>query len=158
MHVSILKWQSWLKLKQYMTLTLLQLEYLLQSDYGLALENHTLTGFNITIFNIITVCFSLKILFSQFLIFVSYFICHCITPCNCQVKESLNNITQCAKSGDGNLLALSIEAARHRATVGEISDAMEEVSVFSLSFFIFFHFPLISPSPLPLPHPTHMSH
>lgn len=44
-----------------------------------------------------------------------------------KVKEALAAITECARSGDGNLLGLSIEAARHRATVGEISDAMEEV-------------------------------
>ncbi|GFS25262.1 methylmalonyl-CoA mutase, mitochondrial [Elysia marginata] len=44
-----------------------------------------------------------------------------------KVKEALDAITECARSGDGNLLGLSIEAARHRATVGEISDAMEEV-------------------------------
>ncbi|XP_059145475.1 methylmalonyl-CoA mutase, mitochondrial-like [Physella acuta] len=44
-----------------------------------------------------------------------------------KVKEILDAITQCARSGEGNLLALSIEAARCRATVGEISDAMEVV-------------------------------
>ena len=43
------------------------------------------------------------------------------------MKEALAAISECARSGDGNLLGLSIEAARHRATVGEISDAMEEV-------------------------------
>ena len=43
------------------------------------------------------------------------------------VKEALAAITTAAKSGDGNLLDLSIKAARLRATVGEISDAMEEV-------------------------------
>jgi len=43
------------------------------------------------------------------------------------VKESLNAITQSAKTGDGNLLALAVDAARKRATLGEISDAMEEV-------------------------------
>ena len=32
------------------------------------------------------------------------------------------------KSGNGNLLELSIEAAKHRATLGEISSAIEEVS------------------------------
>lgn len=35
-------------------------------------------------------------------------------------------ITKAAETGEGNLLALSIEAARARATVGEISDAMEK--------------------------------
>lgn len=42
------------------------------------------------------------------------------------VTEILNEITACASSGKGNLLALSIEAVRRRATVGEISDAMEK--------------------------------
>jgi len=42
-----------------------------------------------------------------------------------EVKESLNNLTECAKTGDGNLLDLAIQAARNRATLGEISDALE---------------------------------
>jgi methylmalonyl-CoA mutase len=42
------------------------------------------------------------------------------------VDEILEQIYQCAKSGEGNLLALSVEAIRRRATVGEISDAMEK--------------------------------
>ncbi|HBX67572.1 MAG TPA: methylmalonyl-CoA mutase, partial [Balneolaceae bacterium] len=42
------------------------------------------------------------------------------------VKTALNKLTQGAESGDGNLLALAIDAARERATLGEISDAMEE--------------------------------
>ena len=42
------------------------------------------------------------------------------------VKQALANITAAAKSGKGNLLDLSVKAARLRATVGEISDAMEE--------------------------------
>ena len=42
------------------------------------------------------------------------------------VESILEEIHQCAVSGDGNLLALSIEAARRRATVGEISYAMEK--------------------------------
>ena len=42
------------------------------------------------------------------------------------VAAALTNITASAKSGQGNLLDLSIKAARLRATVGEISDAMEE--------------------------------
>ncbi len=42
------------------------------------------------------------------------------------VKECLDKITQCAASGEGNLLALAIDAARERATLGEISDAMEK--------------------------------
>ena len=44
-----------------------------------------------------------------------------------KVTQALANITECAKTGDGNLLALAVEAARYRATLGEISDAMEEV-------------------------------
>jgi methylmalonyl-CoA mutase len=42
-----------------------------------------------------------------------------------KTEAALNALTQAARSGEGNLLALSIEAARARATVGEISDAME---------------------------------
>ena len=45
-----------------------------------------------------------------------------------QSEETLAAITKCCESGDGNLLALSIEAARARCTVGEITDAMEKVS------------------------------
>ncbi len=41
------------------------------------------------------------------------------------VEAILDDIYQCAVSGEGNLLALSIEAVRRRATVGEISYAME---------------------------------
>jgi methylmalonyl-CoA mutase len=41
------------------------------------------------------------------------------------VAAILEEIYQCAASGKGNLLALSIEATRRRATVGEISFAME---------------------------------
>src|SRR5690554_4029927 len=44
-----------------------------------------------------------------------------------KVKQALEAITECAKTGEGNLLALAVEAARHRATLGEISDAMEVV-------------------------------
>jgi methylmalonyl-CoA mutase len=42
------------------------------------------------------------------------------------VTAALADITNAAKSGEGNLLDLSVKAARLRATVGEISDAMEE--------------------------------
>ncbi len=45
---------------------------------------------------------------------------------NAAVKQALANITAAAKSGQGNLLDLSVKAARLRATVGEISDAMEK--------------------------------
>jgi len=41
------------------------------------------------------------------------------------VKDILEQVYQCAVSGSGNLLELSIEATRRRATVGEISFAME---------------------------------
>ncbi|WP_062342687.1 methylmalonyl-CoA mutase [Novosphingobium sp. CCH12-A3] len=41
-------------------------------------------------------------------------------------RAALNALTEGAKTG-GNLLELAVEAARHRATLGEISDAMEVV-------------------------------
>lgn len=44
-----------------------------------------------------------------------------------KVKECLDALTASAKSGQGNLLELAVEAARHRATLGEISDALEIV-------------------------------
>ncbi len=44
------------------------------------------------------------------------------------VKNSLEAITKCAESKEGNLLDLAIKAARNRATLGEISDAIEKVS------------------------------
>ena len=40
------------------------------------------------------------------------------------VANALATITEFARTGDGNLLAAAVEAARARATVGEISDAM----------------------------------
>ena len=40
---------------------------------------------------------------------------------------TLSALTEAAGSGEGNLLALSIEASRARATVGEVSDALEKV-------------------------------
>ncbi|HZT89610.1 MAG TPA: methylmalonyl-CoA mutase [Stellaceae bacterium] len=42
-------------------------------------------------------------------------------------EAALAALTAAARSGEGNLLALSIEASRARATVGEISDALEQV-------------------------------
>ncbi len=42
-----------------------------------------------------------------------------------EVTQSLTAITEAAKIGKGNLLALAIDAASKRATLGEISDAME---------------------------------
>ena len=47
---------------------------------------------------------------------------------NVDVKASLSAISDCVKSGKGNLLELSIEAAKNRATLGEISSAIEDVS------------------------------
>lgn len=44
-----------------------------------------------------------------------------------KVEEILAQITEAAKSGNGNLLELSIEAARRRVTLGEISDALEAI-------------------------------
>jgi len=44
-----------------------------------------------------------------------------------QVRETLERLTRCAQTGDGNLLALAIDAARAKATVGEISSALEAV-------------------------------
>lgn len=43
-----------------------------------------------------------------------------------KVEKALADITECAKTGEGNLLALAVEAARYRATLGEISTAMEK--------------------------------
>ena len=42
-------------------------------------------------------------------------------------RAALDALTAAAASGDGNLLELSVEASRRRATVGEISDALEKV-------------------------------
>jgi methylmalonyl-CoA mutase len=41
------------------------------------------------------------------------------------VRAALAALTACAEGGDGNLLDLSIKAVRLRATVGEVSDALE---------------------------------
>ena len=46
---------------------------------------------------------------------------------NEKVKDSLEKLTDCAKNYTGNLLDLAVEAARNRATLGEISDALEIV-------------------------------
>ncbi len=43
------------------------------------------------------------------------------------VKRALDAITECVKTGKGNLLELAVEAAKVRATLGEISDACEVV-------------------------------
>jgi len=42
------------------------------------------------------------------------------------VQAALEALTKCAETGKGNLLELSVEAARARATLGEISDALEK--------------------------------
>jgi methylmalonyl-CoA mutase len=44
-----------------------------------------------------------------------------------KVKASLAKITESAQNGGENLLSLAVEAARNRATLGEISDALEVV-------------------------------
>jgi len=44
-----------------------------------------------------------------------------------KVKEKLEQLVETAKTGQGNLLEIAIEAARYRATLGEISDALETV-------------------------------
>ncbi len=44
-----------------------------------------------------------------------------------RVQTSLDALTRAAETGQGNLLTLSVEAARARATVGEISSALEKV-------------------------------
>ncbi len=43
------------------------------------------------------------------------------------VEAALEALTKSAHSGEGNLLALAVDAARKRASVGEISDALEKV-------------------------------
>ncbi|MGG0667962.1 methylmalonyl-CoA mutase [Lederbergia citrisecunda] len=45
-----------------------------------------------------------------------------------EVNSALHALTEAARDGSGNLLALSVNAARARATIGEISDAIEKVS------------------------------
>jgi len=46
---------------------------------------------------------------------------------NDAVRLALGAITKCAGTGEGNLLELAVDAARKRATLGEISDACEKV-------------------------------
>ncbi|MEZ4852663.1 methylmalonyl-CoA mutase [Flavobacterium sp.] len=46
---------------------------------------------------------------------------------NEKVTECLAKLTEAAKTGNENLLSLAVEAARNRATLGEISDALEVV-------------------------------
>ncbi len=44
-----------------------------------------------------------------------------------KVQFSLQKLTHCAKTGVGNLLEIAVEAARNRATLGEISNALETI-------------------------------
>ncbi len=44
-----------------------------------------------------------------------------------ECRAALEALTRVAETGEGNLLAASVDAARKRASVGEISDAMEKV-------------------------------
>jgi methylmalonyl-CoA mutase len=44
-----------------------------------------------------------------------------------KLEAALNALAEAARSGSGNLLALAVEAARAKATVGEISGALEKV-------------------------------
>lgn len=46
---------------------------------------------------------------------------------NEKVQKALEAITECVRTGEGNLLALAVEAAKVRASLGEISDACEAV-------------------------------
>ncbi|SIQ51448.1 methylmalonyl-CoA mutase [Pontibacter lucknowensis] len=46
---------------------------------------------------------------------------------NQAVEEALQALTVAAESNEGNLLELAVNAARHRATLGEISDALEKI-------------------------------
>jgi methylmalonyl-CoA mutase len=43
------------------------------------------------------------------------------------VRRSLEQLEKCAASGEGNLLEMAVDAARKRATLGEISSALEKV-------------------------------
>jgi methylmalonyl-CoA mutase len=47
---------------------------------------------------------------------------------NATVQIALEKITEAARSGKGNLLELSVEAAKVRASLGEISDAIEKIA------------------------------
>jgi len=44
-----------------------------------------------------------------------------------EVESVLEQLTNCARTGSGNLLALAVEAAEKRATLGEISSALETI-------------------------------
>lgn len=44
-----------------------------------------------------------------------------------KLEKALKDLTECARSGEGNLLEKAVEAARARATVGEITEAMAKI-------------------------------
>ena len=46
---------------------------------------------------------------------------------NAKVQAALEAITKCVETGEGNLLELAVEAAKLRASLGEISDACEKI-------------------------------
>jgi len=46
---------------------------------------------------------------------------------NEKAQAAISKLTEAAKTGNENLLSLAVEAARERASLGEISDALEEV-------------------------------
>ncbi|MDO4246453.1 MAG: methylmalonyl-CoA mutase [Deinococcus sp.] len=46
---------------------------------------------------------------------------------NAAVQKALDALTECARTGEGNLLALSVDAMKVRCTLGEVSDALEKV-------------------------------
>ncbi len=46
---------------------------------------------------------------------------------NNKVKGTLDALTECVRTGEGNLLELAVECAKARCTLGEISDACEKV-------------------------------
>ena len=45
-----------------------------------------------------------------------------------EVEKALSELTKCAETKKGNLLELAVKAARNRATLGEISEAIEKIS------------------------------
>lgn len=44
-----------------------------------------------------------------------------------EVQKALDALTRCAETGEGNLLELAVDAARKRATLGEISMSLEKI-------------------------------
>ncbi len=45
-----------------------------------------------------------------------------------ECRKALDNLTKCVQTGEGNLLGLAVEAARKRASLGEISYACEKIT------------------------------